>query len=79
MKSNSITVTVTAAEPLSKTQLETIKAAVKKKYEVTDVMIEAIVDQTVLGGVKLVIDSIEYDGTVQGKLAQVRSQLLNHI
>jgi F-type H+-transporting ATPase subunit delta len=79
MNSKSIAITVTSAEALSKTQIAHITTAVKKKYEVSSVVVEEVVDPSVLGGIKLMINSVEYDGTVQGKLAQVRSQLMNQL
>lgn len=79
MKAHSITVTVTSAIELSKTQLDSIKAAVKQKHKAEDVVIETILDPSCIGGVKLTINSVEYDATVRGKLEQVRSQLFGSI
>ena len=79
MKSTSITVTATSAIEFTKGQVEIIEKAVKDKYKVSSVTIEKVVNPNVIGGVKLTINSVEYDGTVQGKLAAVKSQLMSQL
>ena len=79
MKTDTLTVTVTTALELSKAQEEVISTAVKKKYAVSSVTIEKVVNPSVIGGIKVTINSVEFDGTVQGKLAKVRSQLMSQL
>ncbi len=79
MKTTTITVIATSALELTKVQVETISTAVKKKYDVSSVTIEKVVNPALIGGIKLTINSVEFDGTVQGKLAKIRSQLLNQL
>lgn len=79
MKSTELTVTVTTAVELSSAQEKTIVTAVKKKHDVSSVTIEKVVDPSVIGGIKLTVNSVEYDGTVAGKLARAKSQLMSQL
>lgn len=69
-------VTITTAIELSAAQLATIKTAVTRKYGKT-VTFHTVVDTAVVGGVQIALDSRFLDGSVQGKLAQLRKQLLH--
>lgn len=79
MKSTELTVTVSTATALSAAQEKEIVAAVKEKHSVSSVTIEKVVDPNLIGGIKLTIDSVEYDGTVRGKLAKLTSQLMSQL
>ena len=79
MKSTDLTVTVSTAVDLSSTQEKAIEKAVKAKHNVSSVTIEKVVDPKLIGGIKLTINSVEYDGTVAGKLAKVKSQLMSQL
>ncbi len=79
MKAHSITVTITSAIELTKSQLDSIKAAVSQKHKVDEVVLDTIIDPSCIGGVKLTINSVEHDATVRGKLEQVRSQLFGQM
>lgn len=79
MKAHSITVTVTSAIELSKSQLDAVKSAVKQKHKAEEIELETVLDPSCIGGVKVTINSVEYDATVRGKLEQVRSQLFGSL
>jgi F-type H+-transporting ATPase subunit delta len=74
--SKSTTLTVTSAIKLSAAQLEKIEQAYKKHTGTTPKVV-AIVDETVVGGIKLMAGSTLVDGTLQSKLGAIRTQLLN--
>jgi len=79
MKSTELTVTVSTAVQLSPAQEKDIIAAVKEKHSVSSVTIEKVVDPTLIGGIKLTINSVEYDGTITGKLTKLKSQLMSQL
>lgn len=79
MKSTELIVTVSTATELSSAQEKEIVAAVKQKHSVSSVTIEKVVDPTLIGGIKLTINSVEYDGTVAGKLTKLKSQLMSQL
>ncbi|MCA9369352.1 MAG: F0F1 ATP synthase subunit delta [Pseudomonadales bacterium] len=79
MKSTDLTITVATAITLSSSQEKAIEKAVKEKRNVSSVTIEKIVDPKLIGGIKLTINSVEYDGTVAGKLAKLKSQLMSQL
>lgn len=70
-------VTVTTAVPLTDAQRKTIATALEKK--VGSAEFKQVVDPSVLGGVKIVVGSTEYDGTVEGKLVRLKQLLLQTI
>ncbi len=71
-------VTITSAQPLTSTQLEVLKKAVEKKHGKKNTFSE-IVDESVIGGVRVVVGSTQYDGTVRHQLDQIRSTTLKEI
>lgn len=75
----SVPVTVISAVKLSSAQLKKIESTVEQKYKGAKIKIETKVDESVIGGVKLVVNSIEYDATVQGKLNKLRSHLIEKL
>lgn len=70
-----IAVQVTTAIELSKDQLDKISKAVSNKYSGKKVEVEAVVDPSVIGGIKMIVDSVEFDATVAGKLDKLSSHL----
>lgn len=70
-------VTVTTAVPLTDAQRKTIATALEKKVGSPE--FTQVVDPSVLGGVKIVVGSTEYDGTVEGKLVRLKQLLLQTI
>lgn len=68
-------VTVTTAIELTADQRKDVLATAAAKLDVTqkEIELEEVVDSTVIGGVRLTLNSRQYDATVQGKLNQLRS------
>ncbi len=74
-----LSVKASSATKLSNDQLSKIKQAVEKKYPDTKVLVEAKVDKSLIGGIKLHIQTVEYDASIQGKLNQLRTHLLENL
>lgn len=69
-------VVITSAIGLSSEQLEKIKNAISKKYG-QDVTYLIAVDPSILGGVQLTINSRLLDGSIKGKIEQLKKQIRN--
>ena len=69
-------IVTTAVEPTS-AQLEEVKKAVTKKYGKA-VEIESRVDASILGGVQITIGSRQLDGSLKGKLNQIRKKFVQN-
>jgi len=67
---------VTAVE-LTTAERKKIEEIVDKKVGPAEYNI--VVDPSVLGGIKIVLDNQEYDGTLKGKLQTLRQVLLKKI
>ncbi len=72
-------VTATSAIKLTEKQMDSIKKTVAQKFPKTKVEITNVVDGSIIGGVKLTINAVEYDATVTGKLERLRNHLLQQI
>lgn len=70
-------VIVTTAVPLSEAQRKTLATALEKK--VGSGQYTEMIDPSVIGGIKLLIGSTQYDGTLQGKLVRLKQLLLQTI
>ncbi len=65
---------VESAVPLDKQQLTLIEAILEKKVKET-FTVEAIVNEEILGGLRITIGSTRIDASLKGKLDQVKKQL----
>ena len=63
-----------SASPLSKKQLSGIEGALGKRVS-GKVVLKNVVDPSLLGGVKVALDGKVYDGSLRGKLAELKKQL----
>ena len=63
-----------SASPLSKKQLGQIEDALGRKNG-CKVVLKNVADPSLLGGVKVALDGKVYDGSLKGKLAELRKQL----
>jgi len=67
------TAKVTTAVPINDTLIEKIKNIIKKnKKEVNEVVIETVIDESILGGFILKFDDKLYDYSIAGKLANLQ-------
>ena len=67
---------VYSTEPLKEAALKKLEAAISKK-EKEPVELRNIVDPSLIGGVKVVINDHIYDGSLKHNLEQLKSDLLN--
>ncbi len=65
---NVLDIKIIMATPLDKVQLETIREKFKKKYNAVAVNSTEIVDESLIGGVKVIIGDKVYDGSVKGRI-----------
>ena len=65
---------VTSAVPMPAAELETIKAALKKRFG-RDVEVETAVDESLIGGAVIDAGDVVIDGSLKGKLARLQSAL----
>ena len=70
-------VSVVTAVELTTAERKKIEVIVDKKVGPAEYNI--VVDPSVLGGIKIVLDNQEYDGTLKGKLQTLRQVLLKKI
>lgn len=70
-------VVVTTAVPLSDSQRKKIASAIEKKLGASE--FEEKIDPSIIGGLQILIDDEEYDGTIRGKLQKLRSTMLENI
>lgn len=71
-----VKVRVTAANALPDSELETIKAALKKRFGL-DVEIETAIDESLIGGAVIDAGDVVIDGSLKGQLAQLQRALAN--
>ena len=70
-------VVVTTAVPLNDAQRKSISAALSEKTGSSNYT--EVVDPNIIGGIKVLIGSTEYDGTLKGKLTKLKQLLLQTI
>lgn len=68
-------VQITTAIELSDKQVATIEQALHKKFAPQELVVEYQVDSHVLGGIKVIVGSREFDATLRARLDQVHHQL----
>ncbi|TYT26106.1 F0F1 ATP synthase subunit delta [Luteimonas viscosa] len=66
--------TVTSATALPATELDTIKAALRKRFG-REVEIETAVDEALIGGAIIAAGDVVIDGSLRGKLSRLQSAL----
>jgi len=69
-------IVTTAIEPTS-AQIEAIKEAVIKKHG-KDIKLESVVDPDIIGGIQITIGSRQIDGSIKGKLEQIRKKFVSN-
>ena len=65
---------VTSAVALPAAELETIKAALKKRFG-RDVEVETAVDESLIGGAVIDAGDVVIDGSLKGKLGRLQAAL----
>lgn len=65
---NVLDMKIIMAEQLTEVQLETIREKFRKKYNAVAVNSTEIVDESLIGGIKVIIGDQVYDGSVKGRI-----------
>ncbi len=68
---------VTSAAPLPTPELDTIKAALRKRFDGREVEVQTAVDDSLIGGAVIVAGDVVIDGSLKGKLDRLQSALAN--
>lgn len=63
---------ITTAVPLTSEQYDRLSEAITRRHGT--IAIDEVVDPTVIGGIKVVIGSQEFDRTIAGRLAKLHTQ-----
>lgn len=71
---SNMNVTITSAIELSAAQRKTLVTALEKKYG-NSLTIEEIVNENLIGGVRVTVGSRQLDASVRGKLHKLESQV----
>ena len=66
-----------SAAPLPPAELDTIKAALRKRFDGREVEVETAVDDSLIGGAVIVAGDVVIDGSLKGKLDRLQSALVN--
>lgn len=72
-------VQITTAVELTDAQVSVIEQTLQKKFAGQTVAFEYKVTAKVLGGIKIIVGSREFDGTLRARLEQVHQQLTQQL
>lgn len=67
-KNNELFIKIFSAGELNDSEINGITDKYKKMYEVSNVLFEIIYDESLLGGVKVVVGNVVYDGSLKRQL-----------
>ena len=67
---------ITSAAPLPADELETLKAALRRRFG-REVEVETAVDPALLGGAVIDAGGVVIDGSLKGKLGRLRAALVH--
>ncbi len=73
-KERRITAEVRTAQPLTDEQIVQMSAALKKRFN-SDVTINSVIDESLLGGALIQIDDLVIDGSLRGRLLTMNAAL----
>lgn len=68
-------VQITTAVALSKAQAEAIEKKLRASFNTDSLIFEYRVDTEVVGGIRVIVGSREFDGTLRTRLEQLRQTL----
>jgi len=67
-------IVVITAEKLEANRLEDIKSILAKKITKTKLDVQTVIDESLIGGIQIMIGSQLYDGSVRAKLSQIKAK-----
>jgi F-type H+-transporting ATPase subunit delta len=68
---------ITTAQKLESSQEDNVKSYVKEKYQAKEVVLKNIIDENIKGGIILKVRDEVVDGSVKGKLAELKKILIS--
>lgn len=71
MKKNEVAIKIIVASTLEEKQIQDIVEKYKKLYNANTIKYEVELDESVIGGVKVIVGNKIYDSTIKTKLAQI--------
>lgn len=74
-----LTAIVTTAVPISAAQRQKLVKSLEKKFSGQEIKLEEIVNESIVGGLKLTVGSREIDASIASQLTQLKEQLLSHV
>jgi F-type H+-transporting ATPase subunit delta len=77
-KRNILHMTIASATPLEDEQVQRIKEKYRSLYGAVDVIVKLAIDQTLLGGVKVVIGDKVFDGSVKSRLDALKELIVEN-
>lgn len=75
-KQNILRMDIITAAPLQASQVEMIKEKFRKLYNASSVKITVIIDETLVGGVRVRVGDKFVDGSIKGRLKELQAILL---
>lgn len=73
--SNSVVVKVESASPLTEIQLENLKEKLKNELELDKVEINNLVDESLIGGLKITYNNKVVDASIKARLNALKSKI----
>ncbi len=65
---NVLDIKIITVEPLNEVQLNSIKEKFRKKYNASGVNFTETIDESLIGGIKVIIGDKVYDGSIKGRI-----------
>jgi F-type H+-transporting ATPase subunit delta len=75
-KQNILSMDIMAAAPLQSSQVESIKEKFRRLYKASSVKASVIIDESLVGGVRVQIGDKLMDGSIKGRLKELQGILL---
>ncbi|MDK2934757.1 MAG: F-type H+-transporting ATPase subunit delta [Clostridiales bacterium] len=72
----SLDVNIISAFPLTSDEMDRIKSKLKEKYNVSEVNLIPIIDESLIGGFKLVIGNQVIDQSIKGMMHTLKNQII---
>jgi F-type H+-transporting ATPase subunit delta len=69
-----VNVTITSAQPMAASEVETLTAALKRRFG-SDIALQQAVDPELIGGAVIDAGDVVIDGSLRGKLARLQASL----
>jgi F-type H+-transporting ATPase subunit delta len=72
-------VKVITAKKLNEEQIQKISYTLKSKFQINEIYITNDIDETIIGGIKVILDNKTYDSTFKTKMQSMKETLYKTI